>query len=193
MKNPARKHFEPKLSPYVDGELSPEERQEVERHLAVDKESAAQVADFRAASGLVRLALEAEADKEDWSQFANQVLARVTPEKAPFFERLSASVSEFFEYRRGTFVAAMAGAAAALTVAVLGMRLLGAPSADGYANPKVEVQLVSVEESSTAHPVVLETDKGDAIIWVGEDEDAAKKSGEHHEELEIDQPHQGEL
>ena len=56
MKNPARKTFEPMLSPYVDGELSPEERQNVERHIAADKDSAAQVAAFRAASGLARLA-----------------------------------------------------------------------------------------------------------------------------------------
>ena len=62
MKNPARKTFEPLLSPYVDGELSPEERQAVERHIAADKDSAAQVADFRAASGLTRLSFEMLAD-----------------------------------------------------------------------------------------------------------------------------------
>src|SRR5687767_6058853 len=105
--NPARKKFEPMLSPFVDGELTPEERQQVEQHLAVNKESAMQVADFRAASGLMRLTFEQQADQEDWKDFSNQVLSKLTPEKAPLFERLKTSLSEMFMYQRGMFVGAM--------------------------------------------------------------------------------------
>ena len=50
--NPARKKFEPMLSPFVDGELSPSERQQVEQHLAANKESAMQVADLLGAVGV---------------------------------------------------------------------------------------------------------------------------------------------
>src|SRR5688572_28599776 len=70
MKNPARKKFEPMLSQYVDGELTPEERQQVEQHLAASKESADQVADFRAMSGLIRHATDMAADEIDWKEFS---------------------------------------------------------------------------------------------------------------------------
>lgn len=198
MKSPARKHFEPLLSPYVDGELSPEERQEVEKHLQADKESAAQVADFRAAAGLIRLSLEQEADQQDWSNFSNEVLAKLTPHKPPFFERLSLTLSELFTYRRGTMVAAMAGAAAALAIGVPVAMKLGSGGVDGYANSAVEVQVVQVEQSSKVRPVVLETEKGDAIIWMADEEDEAKKNGQPneatHEELELELPKgEGEL
>src|SRR5437868_4259134 len=115
--NPARKKFEPLLSPFVDGELTPEERQQVEQHLAANKESAMQVADFRAASGLMRLTFEQQADQEDWKDFSNDVLAKLTPEKAPLFERLKTAMSEMFLYQRGVFVGAMATAALMIAVA----------------------------------------------------------------------------
>ena len=107
--NPARKKFEPMLSPFIDGELTPEERQQVEQHLAANKESAMQVADFRAASGLMRLTFEQQADQEDWKDFSNEVLAKLTPDKPPLFERLKTSLAEMFTYQRGAFVGAMVG------------------------------------------------------------------------------------
>lgn len=188
MKNPARKTFEPMLSPYVDGELSPEERQAVERHIAADKDSAAQVADFRAASGLTRLAFEMLADEQDFSEFANQVMARVTPQKLPLFERLKLSLSEMFTYQRGTFVTA--GALAFALLAVVGTVVnFSRQDAMGYANPNVEVQTVSVDNDATVRPVVFETEKGDAIIWMVDDPDAkpdVKKTDTKREELDLD-------
>src|SRR3954469_24988507 len=132
MKNPARKTFEPLLSPYVDGELSPEERQAVERHIAADKDSAAQVADFRAASGLTRLSFEMLADEQDFSDFANQVMARITPQKLPLFERLQLSLGEMFTYQRGAMLTAGAMAFALLAVAGVVLKFSGHDSA-GYA------------------------------------------------------------
>ncbi len=44
--NPARQKLLEQLSQYVDGELSPEERQQVEQHLAYNKESASLVAEY---------------------------------------------------------------------------------------------------------------------------------------------------
>ena len=184
MKNPARKTFEPLLSPYVDGELSPEERQTVERHIAVDKESAAQVADFRAASGLTRLSFEMLADEQDFSEFANQVMARVTPQKLPVFERVKLSMSEMFTYQRTPLVTAGAMAFALALMAGAVVKLSG-QNAEGYANARVEVQTVSVDTDAKVRPVVMETEKGDAIIWMVDD-GSAKKEDTRREELDLE-------
>src|SRR4051812_7472833 len=217
--NPARKKFEPMLSPFVDGELSPAERQQVEQHLAANKESAMQVADFRAASGLMRLSFEQRADQEDWKDFSAQVLAKLTPEKPPFFERLKLSVSEMFTYQRTMFVTSLATAALVALVAVpVAMKLsAGAPRGRapgkgeggrgrggqggaggmevsgggpaGYAQAKVEVQTVRVDQGATVEPVVMTTEKGDAIIWMvdqpekKDDERLKKKTDEKTEEM----------
>jgi anti-sigma factor RsiW len=178
MKNLAREKFLPMLSPYVDGELGPEERVQVEQHLANNPESAAQVADFRAADGLIRNALDLSADDVDWKAFTEGVMARVVPEKLPLFERLKLTVSELFTYQRGPFVAGLVGAAAAIAVAVpLTMKLLGPSTPEGFANPRVQVQTVSVETGSPAKPVVMETDNGDAVIWVVDSVAAGDKGG----------------
>jgi anti-sigma factor RsiW len=195
MKNPAREKFLPLLSPYVDGELTPEERQQVEQHLQNNKESAAQVADFRAGDGLIRHALELQADDVDWKKFTDDVLARVTPDKLPLFERLRLALSEMVTYQRGPLVAGLVGAAAAVAIAVPLSMKLGAQAPDGYASPRVEVQTVAVEESATVRPLVMETEGGDAIIWMveGSGDGGAKKkkkrSGEEsEEELKLDAP-----
>jgi len=165
MKNPAREKFLPLLSPYVDGELSPEERLMVEQHLQNNKESAAQVADFRAADGLMRHALDLPADDIDWKKFSDDVMARVSPEKLPLFERIKLSLSEMMLYQRGPLIAGFTGAALAIAITVPLLMKLTAGTPDGYANSKVEVQTVSVEDSSGIRPVVMETEAGDAIIW----------------------------
>jgi anti-sigma factor RsiW len=172
--NPARKKFEPMLSPFVDGELTPEERQQVEQHLAANKESAMQVADFRAASGLMRLTFEQQADQEDWKDFSNQVLSKLTPEKPPVFERLKTSLSELFTYQRGTFVGAMATAALMVAVGATAF-LMGSGSHAGYANERLSVQTVKVDQGAKVAPVVMETDNGDAIIWMVDSPAADKK------------------
>lgn len=183
MKNPAREKFLPMLSPYVDGELTPEERQLVEQHLANSKESTGQVADFRAADGLMRHALEMQADSMDWKAFADDVMAKVTPEKLPLFERVKISLSEMFTYQRGPLMVGFAAAALAVLIAVPVTMKFATP--DGYGANKVRVQMVSASDENTFKPVVMETDNGDAIIWVTEttpDAGKKKKDGEHNEE-----------
>jgi anti-sigma factor RsiW len=174
MKNPARDKFLPMLSPYVDGELTPEERQQLEQHLAHNKESAGQVADFRAADALMRHALELQADEVDWKKFTDDVMARITPDRLPFFDRLKLTLSELFTYQRGPLLAGLAGAAAAVA------------TPEGYGARSVQVKTVSVESNATVKPVVMEDD-GDAIIWVVEtaaspDGGKKRKDGESSEE-----------
>jgi anti-sigma factor RsiW len=177
MKNPAREKFLPMLSPYVDGELTPEERQLVEQHLQNNKESAAQVADFRAGDGLMRNALDMQADDVDWKKFTEDVMARVTPEKLPLLERLKLSFGEMFTYQRGPLVAGLVGAAAAVAIAIpLTLSLVG-QAPEGYGAGRVEVQTVSVDTEATVRPVVYETESGDAVIWVVDAPEKKKDGG----------------
>ncbi|MBE2248750.1 MAG: zf-HC2 domain-containing protein [Myxococcus sp.] len=202
MKNPAREKFLPMLSPYVDGELTPEERQQVDQHLQNNKESAAQVADFRAGDGLMRNALDLQADDVDWKKFTEDVMARVTPEKLPLFERLKLTLSEMFLYQRGPMVAGLVGAAAAVAIAIpLTMSLVGQAPV-GYGAGRVEVQTVSVDTEATVKPVVFETESGDAVIWVvdaPEKKDGGRKKGGGSDEEDIapvpptDEPKQQDL
>ncbi|MBM4783805.1 MAG: hypothetical protein GQE15_39555 [Archangiaceae bacterium] len=188
MKNPAREKFLPMLSPYVDGELTPEERQLVEQHLQNSKESAAQVADFRAGDGLMRNALDMQADDVDWKKFTEDVMGRVTPEKLPLLERLKLTFSEMFLYQRGPMVAGLVGAAAAVAIAIpLTMSLVG-QAPEGYGAGRVEVQTVSVDTEATVKPVVYETESGDAVIWVvdaPEKKDGGRKKGGGSDEEDV--------
>ena len=177
MKNPAREKFLPMLSPYVDGELTPEERQLVEQHLQNSKESAAQVADFRAGDGLMRNALDMQADDVDWKKFTEDVMGRVTPEKLPLLERLKLSFGEMFTYQRGPLVAGLVGAVAAVAIAIpLTLSLMG-QAPEGYGAGRVEVQTVSVDTEATVKPVVYETESGDAVIWVVDAPEKKKDGG----------------
>jgi anti-sigma factor RsiW len=195
MKNPARKKFEPLLSQYVDGELSPEERQQVEQHLAANKESADQVADFRAMSGLIRHATDLAADEIDWKEFSNGVMSRIVPEKLPLLERIKISLSEMFTWQRGPMLTGAALASAAAVVAVV---VLTQGGRVGYAAPNMSLQAVTIDGDTAlkVQPVVMQTKGGDSIIWVVEepaapeektDKPAVKKeTGEDGEELGID-------
>jgi anti-sigma factor RsiW len=178
--NPACKSYIPLLSPFIDGELSPAERQTVERHLAACHDCTGRVADLRAESGLVRHGMEMLADEADFTGFAQKVMARVTPEKAPFFERMQLSIQELFLYQRGALVTA----AAAVLVVVMGALLLtrsGTPA--GYEAERIAVSKVEVDESADVSPVVMNTDTGNAIIWLV-NSDAKKKKRDAGEESE---------
>jgi anti-sigma factor RsiW len=196
MKNPAREKFLPLLSPYVDGELSPEERQQVEQHLANNPESAAQVADMRAGGALLRHAFEMQADEVDWKGFSDSVMSKLTPDKLPFFERLKLSVSEMLTFQRGPLMVGLASAAAAVAIAIPLTMKLATPN--GYGASRVQVQTVSVDTEAQVQPVVMETETGDAVIWVidspSEKTDAGKKKPRLNENGEEEAaPTDGEL
>lgn len=186
--NPACKSFIQKLSPFIDGELSPTERQTVERHLAACKDCTGRVADLRAEGGLIRIGLEMAADEVDWSSFSQKVLARVTPEKPPLMERLKASFSEMFLYQRGALVSGFAVAAAVAVIATSVLMGGGTSSSAGYAQDQMAVETVKTHPSARVAPVVLEADQGNEIIWLVDrpapnDPD---RGAEAHEELEMD-------
>ncbi len=162
--NPACERFIPLLSPYIDGELSPTERVNVERHLSACKECTGRTADLRAESGLLRVGLEMAVDEVDFKDFAQKVMARVTPEKPPLLERLKLSLSEMFLYQRTAMFSSLATAAVLMLVAV--PLLLRNKAPVGYAAEHMTVQAVRTYEPAKVAPVVMETDNGSSIIWL---------------------------
>ncbi|SEU34737.1 anti-sigma factor family protein [Stigmatella erecta] len=183
--NPACERFIPFLSPYIDGELTPAERVNVERHLAACKECMGRTADFRAEAGLLRVGLDMAVDEVDFKDFTQKVMARITPEKPPLLERLKLSLSEMFLYQRTAMVSSLATAAVLTVVAVPLLMGRGAP--EGYGAERMTVQRVSAYEPARVAPVVMETDNGGAIIWLvdqdtpgaqpGQDEDGGTGAG----------------
>jgi anti-sigma factor RsiW len=181
--NPACERFIPLLSPYIDGELSPAERVNVERHVTACKDCMGRTADLRAESGLLRVGLDRAVDEVDFKDFAMKVMARVTPEKPPLLERLKLSLSEMFLYQRTAMLSSMATAAVLMLVAVPLLMRDKAPT--GYAAERMTVKSVRSYQPATVAPVVMETDNGSAIIWmVDEDDDDSEES----DELELDSP-----
>ncbi|MGA9521708.1 MAG: zf-HC2 domain-containing protein [Myxococcaceae bacterium] len=179
--NPACKTFFPMLSPFIDGELSPSERQLIERHLGVCPDCTGRVADLRAESGLVRLGMEMLADEADFTGFAQKVMARITPEKPPLLERIRLSVAEFFTYQRA--MVATAGVSAAVVALVAVPLILRGGTPYGYASERMAIQEVNVDASAHVAPVVLNTEDGNAIIWlVNQPDEKKKKKGEEEEE-----------
>lgn len=169
--NPACQTFIPLLSPFVDGELTPTERVTVERHLAVCHDCTARAADLRAESGLIRHGLDLAADEVDFKDFAQKVMARLTPYKPPLWERLRVSLSEMFLYQRTAMVSSMVTAAVVLFVAVP-TALMWKSTPTGYARPLLAVDSVTTEAGAKVAPVVMTNDKGDAIIWLVSSEPA---------------------
>lgn len=151
------------LSPYVDGELSPSERQALERHLAGCADCTSRVADLRATSGLMRVGMEMLADEADFSGFAQKVMARITPEKPPLWERLGIALHELFTYQRWQMATGLAIALLAI-LAAAGW-LLHPVTPAGYGSQQIAVRSVVTDERAHVAPVVMKTREGDTIIW----------------------------
>lgn len=157
-------NFIPRLSPFIDGELPVPDRTQIEGHLSSCHDCTARVADLRAESGLIRVGLEMAADEVDFSQFANGVMAKLTPIRPPLLERWRVTFGEMFTYQRAPL---MAGAVAALALLLVGIPfLLKGRTPVGYASEQMAVQTVSTEAAAHVAPVVMQAENGDAIIWL---------------------------
>ncbi|HYO52203.1 anti-sigma factor family protein [Archangium sp.] len=167
--NPACERFVPLLSPYIDGELSPADRVNVERHLSACRDCASRAADLRAESALLRVGLEMAVDEVDFKDFTQRVMARVTPERPPLLERLRISLSELFLYHRTAMVSSLATAVVLALVAIpMLMSQRDAPM--GYGADRMRVRAVRASAGAKVAPVVLESDDGNTIIWVVDQE-----------------------
>lgn len=162
--NPACDRFVPLLSPYIDGELTPTERVNVERHLSACRDCTSRAADLRAESGLLRVGLDMAVDEVDFKDFAQKVLARVTPERPPLMERLRLTLSEMFLYQRTAMISSLATAAVLMLIAL--PLLLRERTPVGYAAERMTVQSVRIHAEANVAPVVMETENGGSIIWL---------------------------
>jgi len=167
------------------------ERVNVERHLSACRDCTSRAADLRAESALLRVGLEMAVDEVDFKDFAQKVMARVTPEKPPLLERLKLSLSEMFLYQRTAMLSSMATAAVVLLVAVPLLMRDKAP--EGYAAERMTVKSVRSYEPATVAPVVMETDNGGAIIWLVDENDTngaapRQQAEDEADELELDSP-----
>ncbi|HZZ86319.1 MAG TPA: zf-HC2 domain-containing protein [Anaeromyxobacteraceae bacterium] len=155
MKECAR--FAPRLTA-KEGELSAEERGELERHLAGCEECRRIEQDLRAVEGLVGHGLTRAAARRDFSGFADQVMARVAAEEPGpgALRRLGAWFRAHRVLAVGTALAPVA-AAAALVIYL---------SESGPSGPPVgEVDVVTEGRSAT----VLRTSDG-PVVLIGDDE-----------------------
>ena len=191
--NTACERYIPLLSPYIDGEVSPADRVNIERHLAACRECASRAADFRAESALLRVGLDMAVDDVDFKDFTQKVMARVTPDRPPLLERLRISLSEMFLYHRTAMVSSLATAAVVVLVAV--PMVMNRPEpAPGYGAERMRVLKVRAVSNKVA-PVILESDNGDTIVWTvdrepdaAHDGEAEPAAAERADELEGDSP-----
>jgi len=145
----------PLVSAYIDGEISPQDAAEIERHLAQCAECSRMAADFRAAAEAAQGILEPGDETWDrvWSRIESQVS---TPAARP-------SIIEVI-WRRAFWVAAAAALAIAFYVLAPGGRQVRHTVAGRHA----DFEIVSIEVASADYtPVLMTTDGGDLpVIWV---------------------------
>jgi anti-sigma factor RsiW len=154
------------LSAYADGELSPSARVAAEQHLADCTACTARVAELHAVGVALRRHLDARVEAVDFSDFASQVLARLTPHRPSLGERLRGSWEEWRNHRPTTLVGGVGLAVAAAVAFLVVPGALDSLQADAHSKPTV--LSVSTDEHSHLTPVVLKTEGGDAIIWLVE-------------------------
>jgi anti-sigma factor RsiW len=149
------------LSAYLDGELTPDEREAVERAAAHDPGLHQSAEALRTVSWAVRRTVEAEAEGADFTGLADRVLAQV-PSAPSWLERLQAA------WRRPWIPVGMGALVTAAAVALFVLRATPAPIPAG-----VVVRSASTDSQAQVEPVVLKTESGDAIIWLVEHPDAS--------------------
>ena len=140
------------------GELSPDEEARLEAHLATCEACRARLADLNATEGMLSEALSRVAARRDFTDFADQVMARIPASawKAGPSERKGALESLKAYVRRHRVLAVASALAPALAAAAL--YLFVVRSGTDTTTPGIEVA------SETLSPVVLETSDGPIIL-----------------------------
>jgi len=158
----ACKSFQMLLSAYADGEVDAKERAQVELHLGGCAECRTRLEDLKALAHVIPEHLMAQAEAMDFSHFADQVMAKVTPEGPGLLERLRIAWSEILEYHRTALVSSLATAAVTLAVAV---PLVYRYATEQAAQPEVMVQDIQVDDPNVK-PVVMQMENGKTLIML---------------------------
>ena len=189
--NPACDTFIPLLSAYVDGESSAADRTAVEVHLSACPACTARVADAKATREVLHASLSAAADEVDFSDFAQRVMARITPAREPLGTRLAIWWREIWTYQRAVIITSLATAAVALGV--------GGPliwkAATLSAKGQVVIHSLQADNPNFT-PVVMETDDGATMVmFVDHPEDGTPEGTEPRVQplVKPDEPKGGEL
>jgi anti-sigma factor RsiW len=166
------------LSAYLDGELTPAEREAVEQAAAADPKLHQSAEALQTVSWAVRRTVEVEAEGADFKGLADRILAQL-PSDPSLLERLQSA------WKRPWIPVGMGALAAAAAVALLIVRTqpIPVPVPAG-----VVVRSASADSQAQLEPVVMKTESGDAIIWLVEHPDA---SGAQHPPalMQPDKPH----
>jgi anti-sigma factor RsiW len=173
--DPARGKFVRLASAYVDGEVTADERRWVEQYAMSDATARAELAALEATSRLVGTALRASADEVDWQVFTRQVMSHLHQEPLGLGDRLRVVLGRLLGSGRAPVAAAAAAALVAVALAVPITLRTAAPQ--GYAASKLEIQTVSVDAPSQVRPVVMRTERGDAVIWTVQEPEKADAGG----------------
>ena len=161
------------LERYLDRELPADRARAVAAALERDPELRQRVDEMRALRVLLQQELDAAAADIDWRAFGNQVVAAC--EAAPPLSwqvRLRAWLGEVFTYRKPVWVSSLAVAAAA-TAVLLVPRLIDQPPDPRMADksPDAQVEVRSLETSSTLAMVYQLPTSHTTVIWIAEPDD----------------------
>ncbi len=161
----SRAKFAELLSAYVDGEVSVHEARWVEQYTAQHPDSRRALERFEAVRARIGEHLRTEDPSMDWPAFTRGVLARLSSEPRSLIDRLKIAGSKLLADRRTLLATAFAGAAAALAIAFW----VRPTEPRGYGAARLEIQTVSADGPSRSQPIVVSTERGDAVIWMDQD------------------------
>jgi hypothetical protein len=129
--------------------------------------------------------MEMVTDEVDFSDFSAQVMSRLAPEQVPLAEQWRVRLGELLRYRRGAVIS-LAAAAAGL-IAVLPWILNGS-STEGYASQRMALQSVTTDPEAHVAPVIMQGDRGNAIIWLVSHHHGSEPAEISTEAPELQQP-----
>lgn len=160
--------LEQRLSAFVDGELDPEEAEEIRRILGGDPAARARLDDLQALSVALQTTLEEIGEEADFEGFADEVMRRVERAKAP---AAAPGRRRFFEWgvrRRAPIFAAAAALAAVATVVAVGPGILGDSNRERLLleGDPADTRILAMTTQGDHGATLFKTSAGTTIIYL---------------------------
>lgn len=167
MSHPIR-DFDERLSAYADGELAPEEAEEVRRALEGDPLAQAILKDHEALSGALRLTLEEVGEEADLANFADEVMGRIEATRTPVAPEAPRRRFSWRSKRRAPLFAAAAGALATLVVVASPLFGSGGGKEMLLAGDPADATILSMSTIGAHGATLFKTSEGTTIIYLTE-------------------------